>query len=142
VEEQPPIFGAYKDYRGVIHCHSFLSHDSPGQIADIVAAAQTNGLDFVMMTDHITPEAITNGVTGMQGPTLFILGAEISQAKGSILGIGLKRFVDRKQKTAQKIIEALQAAGYRVHLANTAAIQQYAGLKYTDDHSDARWLAH
>jgi transposase len=29
-----------------------------------------------------------------------------------------------------------------VHLANTAAIQQYEGLKYTDDHSDARWLAH
>jgi transposase len=32
-------------------------------------------------------------------------------------------------------------AGYPVHLANTAAIQQYGGLKYTDDHSDARWLA-
>src|SRR5207249_824250 len=31
---------------------------------------------------------------------------------------------------------------YRLHLANTAAIQQYNGLKYTDDHSDARWLAH
>jgi transposase len=33
-------------------------------------------------------------------------------------------------------------AGYRVHLANPAAIQQYSGLKYSDDHSDARWLAH
>jgi transposase len=33
-------------------------------------------------------------------------------------------------------------AGYRVHLANPAAIQQYSGLKYTNDHSDARWLAH
>jgi transposase len=33
-------------------------------------------------------------------------------------------------------------AGYRMHLANTAAIQQYGGLKYTDDRSDARWLAH
>ena len=32
--------------------------------------------------------------------------------------------------------------GHRVHLANTAAIQHYEGLKYTDDHSDARWLAH
>ncbi len=32
--------------------------------------------------------------------------------------------------------------GHRVHLANTAAIQQYEGLKYTDDQSDARWLAH
>ena len=30
--------------------------------------------------------------------------------------------------------------GYQVHLANTRAIQQYGGLKYTDDHSDARWL--
>src|SRR6516225_8805210 len=34
------------------------------------------------------------------------------------------------------------AADYRVHLANPAAIQQYNGLKYTDDLSDARWLAH
>jgi len=34
------------------------------------------------------------------------------------------------------------AVGYKVHLANTAAIQQYEGLKYTDDHNDARWLAH
>src|SRR5882724_11563168 len=33
-------------------------------------------------------------------------------------------------------------AGYRVHLANPAAIQHYSGLKYTDDQSDARWLAH
>src|SRR5215217_4724695 len=33
-------------------------------------------------------------------------------------------------------------AGYRVHLANPAAMQQYSGLKYSDDHSDARWLAH
>jgi transposase len=40
------------------------------------------------------------------------------------------------------LVDGLMAAGYRVHLANTAAIQQYAGLKYTDDHSDARWLAH
>ncbi len=32
--------------------------------------------------------------------------------------------------------------GHKVHLANTAAIQQYDGLKYTDDNSDARWLAH
>jgi transposase len=32
-------------------------------------------------------------------------------------------------------------AGYRLHLANTAAIVQYSGLKYGDDDSDAVWLA-
>lgn len=40
------------------------------------------------------------------------------------------------------LVDGLMEAGYRVHLANTAAIQQYAGLKYTDDRSDARWLGH
>jgi len=40
------------------------------------------------------------------------------------------------------LVDGLMEAGYRVHLANPAAIQQYNGLKYSDDHSDARWLAH
>ena len=40
------------------------------------------------------------------------------------------------------LVDGLMDAGYRLHLANPAAIQQYSGLKYTNDHSDARWLAH
>src|ERR1700757_5502292 len=40
------------------------------------------------------------------------------------------------------LVDGLMEASYLVHLANPAAIQQYSGLKYTDDHSDARWLAH
>ncbi len=39
------------------------------------------------------------------------------------------------------LVDALQKGGYAVYLANTAAIQQYSGLKYTDDKSDAVWLA-
>ena len=39
------------------------------------------------------------------------------------------------------LVDALMEAGYRVHLANTAAIVQYSGLKYADDDSDAAWLA-
>lgn len=40
------------------------------------------------------------------------------------------------------LVDGLMEADYRVHLANPSAIQQYSGLKYTNDHSDARWLAH
>src|SRR5215831_336599 len=40
------------------------------------------------------------------------------------------------------LVDGLMEAEYQVHLANPAAIQQYSGLKYTNDHSDARWLAH
>ncbi|MDF0667335.1 MAG: hypothetical protein P0119_14840 [Nitrospira sp.] len=37
------------------------------------------------------------------------------------------------------LVDGLMEAGYSVHLANTAAIQQYEGLKQTNNHSDAQW---
>jgi transposase len=40
------------------------------------------------------------------------------------------------------LVDGLEEAGYRMHLTNTCAVQQYSGLKYTDDRHDARWLAH
>ena len=40
------------------------------------------------------------------------------------------------------LVDGLMEAGYRVHLVNTAGVKQYEGLKYTDDDTDALWLAH
>jgi len=40
------------------------------------------------------------------------------------------------------LVDGLQEARYRVHLANTTAIKQYDGLKHRGDESDARHLAH
>ena len=39
------------------------------------------------------------------------------------------------------LVDGLMDAGFEMHLANTAAIQQYSGLKHGDDDSDANWLA-
>jgi len=39
------------------------------------------------------------------------------------------------------LVDGLMDTGFSVHLANTAAISQYAGLKHKDDDSDANWLA-
>lgn len=40
------------------------------------------------------------------------------------------------------LADGLMINGYNVHLANPGAIQQYNGLKYTDDKWDSFWLAH
>ena len=40
------------------------------------------------------------------------------------------------------LIDGLQAAGFKVHLANTTAIKKYDGLKHSGDETDARYLAH
>lgn len=40
------------------------------------------------------------------------------------------------------LVDGLIEAGYPLHLANTLAIQQYNGIKHTNDQTDARYLAH
>jgi transposase len=40
------------------------------------------------------------------------------------------------------LVDGLQDAGFHVHLANTAAIKQYDGLKHSGDETDAQHLAH
>jgi transposase len=39
------------------------------------------------------------------------------------------------------LVDALMEEGYKVHLANPAAMKQYAGIKYLNDPHDAFWLA-
>ena len=39
------------------------------------------------------------------------------------------------------LVDGLMEEGYRVHLANPSAIQQYSGMKHLDDRHDAFWLA-
>ncbi|VAX12443.1 ISGsu4, transposase [hydrothermal vent metagenome] len=40
------------------------------------------------------------------------------------------------------LVDGLEDAGYSLQLVNTAAVKQYDGLKYSDDHHDAFHLAH
>ncbi|SAL88979.1 transposase IS116/IS110/IS902 family protein [Caballeronia arvi] len=39
------------------------------------------------------------------------------------------------------LVDGLQDAGFKVHLANTTAIKKYDGLKHSGDETDARYLA-
>jgi transposase len=39
------------------------------------------------------------------------------------------------------MVDGLMETGYKIHLANPSAIQQYSGLKHSDDKHDAFWLA-
>ena len=39
-------------YRGIMHMHSYLSHDSEGTLYDLIPAAKNNGVEFLFLTDH------------------------------------------------------------------------------------------
>jgi hypothetical protein len=40
------------------------------------------------------------------------------------------------------LADGLIETGYPLHLANTLAIQQYNGIEYINDQTDARYLVH
>ena len=66
------------DYTGVIHLHSSLSFDGHTPMRRIIAAAEKNGIDFIMLTDHDHLKARDEGWEGWQGKTLVIVGEEIA----------------------------------------------------------------
>jgi transposase len=68
---------------------------------------------------------------------LAVIAQQLSAYQDSLQGI-----VVESTYNWYWLVDGLMDQGHKLHLANTAAIQQYQGLKYTDDKSDARWLAH
>jgi len=83
----PQTPSSYRDFKGVIHVHSFLGGHSTGTFAAIIGAAKTNGLDFVVMTEHPAREYDTAAMTlnDFHGSTLFVNGNEVSTANGDRL---------------------------------------------------------
>lgn len=78
-QRQPvEIKSGYDDVRAVIHVHSHWSHDSRGQIDEILPAAKKCGIRVIMFTEHPAPhyDYFRDGHQGMKDGVLCIPGAE------------------------------------------------------------------
>ena len=74
----------FKEFKGIIHAHTSLGGHSTGSFDELIAAANSNDLDFVVMTEHYSGEYDTAALTlnGVYGKTLFVGGNEIDTADG------------------------------------------------------------
>lgn len=72
----------YVDHRGVIHVHTRLGGHSTGTFDELVAAAKSNDLSFVVMTEHPAKYTDTVAATlnGVHEGVLFINGSELNPA--------------------------------------------------------------
>ncbi len=77
----------YREFKGVVHVHSFLGGHTNGQFEEIIRAARENELDFVVMTEHTERQVDTASATlkGIHDGVLFINGNEVSAANGDRL---------------------------------------------------------
>ncbi|HEY2972823.1 MAG TPA: hypothetical protein VGJ48_09955 [Pyrinomonadaceae bacterium] len=82
-----PSSDGLAEFKGVVHVHSFLGGHSSGNFEEIISAAQSNELDFVVMTEHPAKNFNTAEMTlkGEHGGVLFINGNEVKSATGDRL---------------------------------------------------------
>jgi len=52
LRKEPVIVTYFNTYRGILHAHSYWSHDSEGTLYDIIPAAKHAGIEFIFLTDH------------------------------------------------------------------------------------------
>jgi hypothetical protein len=84
---QNPSDDTFTEYVGVMHVHSFLGGHSNGTFEAIIAGAQANHLQFVVMTEHVSRDFDTSAMTlaGQHGGVLFLNGNEAGLVNGNRL---------------------------------------------------------
>jgi hypothetical protein len=97
------------DLRGVVHVHTEASHDSPGSLEAVVAAARSAGVAWVAISEHVQPGRL--GPHGTIDGITVIPGFELSAAGGSLLGLGLTALPDPPTKDPEALVRFVHEAG-------------------------------
>ena len=133
------------EFKGVIHVHSSLGGHSTGNFADIIPAAQANKLDFVVMTEHPSPNFNTAEMTlkGDHGGVLFVNGNEVRTAAGDRLLLipGDAQAADASKWSTQEVLSrhttGLALVAYPEEFKSWAA-SGYNGIEVYNVYTNAR----
>jgi hypothetical protein len=73
-----PSVTELRSFRGVLHLHSYWSHDSKGTLDDLLSAAKKTGIDFIFLSDHPHKNIDTfpRGIRGTYDGILIEPGSE------------------------------------------------------------------
>ena len=103
------------EYVGVIHAHTSLGGHSTGGFDELINAANADGLDFVVMTEHWSDAYDTSALTlnGNYGRTLFVGGNEIDTADGDrfLMIPGSADAAGLRRLSTEAVIDKLHAEG-------------------------------
>lgn len=147
----PDADAVYADHKGVIHVHSFLGGHSAGTFADITRAAQSNGLAFVVMTEHPSGDYDTRALTlrGVRGGVLFVAGNETSESDADrflTFGGTATGEASAAPSSTQESIDRAKAAGQLVFVAHPetfrswGAARGFDGMEIYNLHANAKQI--
>lgn len=106
----------YRDFRAVLHAHSHFSHDSRGQIDEIVAGAKAAGVDAILFSEHPADhyDYFTDGHRGVRDGVLLIPGAET----GGFLAYPTASIQQEKTETPQEFANLVRRGDGMIFLCH------------------------
>lgn len=110
---------------GAIHLHTTFS-DGNTHIRELISIAKGIGLDFIVVTDHMTLQGFEERYEGFSDGLLVIIGYEHNDLnnKNHYLAIGTEHVI-REQNSSQQYIHAVKNAGGIGFLAHPAEERSY-----------------
>ncbi len=100
------------EYVGAIHIHSTYS-DGSGTVDEIIKVAQEVDLDYIVLTDHNTLRAKTDGKEGWHNDTFLLVGAEINDKKNlnHYLALGIDKTFSTRISAKEYVTKVNEKGG-------------------------------
>lgn len=140
--KKPAKFTSQTDFKGVLHSHTYRSHDSRGILQEIVPAANKAKLNFIFLADHRRAELDTfpRGIQGIFDGIVIESGTESPGA--SMMVTPLRKTVLDWNKDRSELIKEVTARGgmvFYLHsedLSHDWANPDYQGMEIYNIHTD------
>lgn len=105
----------FRDYKGVVHVHSFIGGHSTGTFEELIKAADGNGLDFVVMTEHVANEfdSAAKTLNEKHGRAIWIGGNEATTSNGDKFLVleGFDELRNLRFDSTQKVLGEIDGRG-------------------------------
>jgi len=99
------------DYKGAVHIHTTYS-DGGGDMEEVLSAARSAGLDFLVISDHDTLAPKTDGWEGWKEGVLVVVAAEITaKRRGHILTLEMNDVDGLKDLPPEEYLPRVKGQG-------------------------------
>lgn len=139
--KKPEQLIAHTDFKGILHSHTYRSHDSRGILAEIIPAAKKAKLNFIFLADHRMSDLDTfpRGIHGVFKDIVIESGTE--SPGPSMMVTPLRNVIlDWKNDRNQLIHNVVENGGMVFYLHSEDehdwANPDYQGMEIYNIHSD------
>jgi len=106
----PGLKASPLEIQGVYHIHTNFS-DGRKTTDEIAGLASKAGLNFIILTDHGSPNRESCASQGWKNSVLVLAGSELSVSRGHLVGLDFKLPADDFSQNADEAVYGIMAAG-------------------------------